>query len=43
MDNLVIRKMSTRWGVCNKNLKKVTLNSELIYKDTKFLDYVIEI
>lgn len=39
--NLVIRKMSTRWGVCNKNLKKVTLNSELIYKDTKYLDYVI--
>lgn len=39
--NLVIRKMSTRWGVCNKKLKKVTLNSELIYKDTKYLDYVI--
>ena len=39
--NLVIRKMSTRWGVCNKSLKKVTLNSELIYKDTKYLDYVI--
>ena len=39
--NLVIRKMSTRWGVCNKKLEKVTLNSELIYKDTKYLDYVI--
>lgn len=39
--SLVIRKMSTRWGVCNKNLKKVTLNSELIYKDPKYLDYVI--
>ena len=39
--SLVIRKMSTRWGVCNKKLKKVTLNSELIYKDTKYLDYVI--
>ncbi len=39
--NLVIRKMKTRWGVCNKNLKKVTLNSELIYKDIKCLDYVI--
>ena len=24
-----------------KKLKKVTLNSELIYKDTKYLDYVI--
>ena len=39
--NLKIRKMKTRWGVCNKNLKKVTLNSELIYKDAKYLDYVI--
>lgn len=38
---LVIRKMSTRWGVNNKNLIKVTLNSELIYKDPKYLDYVI--
>lgn len=38
---LVIRKMTTRWGVCNKNLKKVTLNSDLIYKYPKYLDYVI--
>ena len=39
--NLVIRKMSTRWGVCNSKLQKVTLNSELIYKEPKYLDYVI--
>jgi len=39
--SLVIRKMSTRWGVCNRKLNKVTLNSELIYKDEKYLDYVI--
>ena len=38
---LVIRKMSTRWGVCNTKLLKITLNSELIYKDIKCLDYVI--
>lgn len=38
---LVIRSMTTRWGVCNKKLKKVTLNSELIHKDIKYLDYVI--
>lgn len=38
---LFIRKMKTRWGVCNKNLKKVTLNYNLIYKDPKYLDYVI--
>ena len=39
--SLTIRKMSTRWGVCNKKLKKVTLNSELIYKKPEYLDYVI--
>ena len=38
---LVIRKMTTRWGVNNVTLKKITLNSELIYKDIKYLDYVI--
>ena len=38
---LCIRKMTTRWGVNNTKLKKVTLNSELIYKDPKYLDYVI--
>jgi len=38
---LCIRKMTTRWGVNNSRLKKVTLNSELIYKDPKYLDYVI--
>lgn len=38
---LCIRKMTTRWGVNNTRLKKVTLNSELIYKDSKYLDYVI--
>lgn len=38
---LCIRKMTTRWGVNNSTLKKVTLNSELIYKDPKYLDYVI--
>ena len=39
--SLCIRKMTTRWGVNNKRLKKVTLNSELIYKNPKYLDYVI--
>lgn len=38
---LVIRKMTTRWGVCNKNLEKVTLNYNLIHMDRKYLDYVI--
>ena len=38
---LVIRTMKTRWGVCNKNLEKVTLNYNLIFMDRKYLDYVI--
>ncbi len=38
---LTIRKMTTRWGVNNKRDKKVTLNSELIYHDISWLDYVI--
>lgn len=39
--SLSIRKMKSRWGVCNTRLKKVTLNLELIKKDLKYLDYVI--
>lgn len=39
--SLTIRKMKTRWGVCNKKLKKITLNSNLIYMNPKYLDYVI--
>lgn len=38
---LKIRKMTTRWGVCNTKLKTITLNLELIKRDTKYLDYVI--
>lgn len=39
--DLRIRKMTTRWGVCNTRLKVVTLNLELIKRDIKYLDYVI--
>ena len=38
---LCIRKMKTRWGVCNIKDHKVTLNLELIKKDISCLDYVI--
>lgn len=38
---LKIRKMTSRWGVCNKRDISVTLNLELIRKDIKYLDYVI--
>jgi len=39
--SLMIRKMKTRWGVCNIKDYKVTLNLELIKKDISCLDYVI--
>ena len=38
---LTIRKMKTRWGVCNYKTNRVTLNFNLIKKDIKYLDYVI--
>ncbi|MBQ7136874.1 MAG: DUF45 domain-containing protein [Bacilli bacterium] len=39
--SLTIRKMTSRWGVCNTKLNKITLNLELIKKDIICLDYVI--
>ncbi len=39
--SLKIRKMTSRWGVCNTKLKTVTLNLELMKRDLKYLDYVI--
>ncbi len=38
---LRIRKMKTRWGVCNRKDNIITLNSELIKKDVTLIDYVI--
>ena len=39
--SLRIRKMTSKWGVCNITKKIVTLNLELIKLDIKYLDYVI--
>ena len=39
--SLRIRKMTTRWGVCNRKFIRVTLNSELIKHSLDELDYVI--
>lgn len=39
--SLVVRKMTSRWGVCNIAAKKITLNLELIKKDITLIDYVI--
>ena len=38
---LRIRKMTTRWGVCNIKTHVITLNLELIKRDVSYLDYVI--
>ena len=38
---LTIRKMTTRWGVCNTRSKRVTLNLELSKYNIEALDYVI--
>lgn len=38
---LTIRKMTTRWGVCNTKDIRVTLNLELMKKPIYCLDYVI--
>ena len=39
--DLRIRKMTTRWGVCNTKSKVITLNTELFKYDIKCLDYVV--
>ncbi len=41
LPSLTIRKMTSRWGVCNVRAKKITLNLELIKKDIFYIDYVI--
>ena len=38
---LRIRKMTSRWGVCNIKTHVLTLNLELIKRDICYLDYVI--
>lgn len=39
--SLRLRKMSTRWGVCNTKSKVITLNTELFKYDIECLDYVV--
>lgn len=38
---LKTRFMKTRWGVCNRKDKTITLNTELIKKEIDLIDYVI--
>lgn len=39
--SLRIRRMKTRWGVCNIKTGVITLNLKLIERDEKYLNYVI--
>ena len=39
--SLKIRKMTSRWGVCNTKTHNITLNLELMHYDVDCLDYVI--
>lgn len=36
-----VRKMKTRWGVCNTKKKEITLNTLLIEKEVDLIDYVV--
>lgn len=36
-----VRKMTSRWGVCNFKTNVITLNTELLKKDVSLIDYVI--
>ncbi|MFI3260439.1 MAG: SprT-like domain-containing protein [bacterium] len=39
--SIKVRKMRTRWGVCNIRKKQITLNSELLKYTLPVIDYVI--
>mgnify|MGYP003300122201 FL=1 len=39
--SLKIRRMKTRWGVCNTKKHSITLNLELYRYDLECLDYVV--
>lgn len=39
--SLKLRKMRSRWGVCNRRAKTITLNTLLLEYDTDIIDYVI--
>ncbi len=38
---LKLRKMKSKWGVCNNKSKTITLNTRLIEKDDEIIKYVI--
>ncbi len=40
-DSLSIKKMSTRWGSCNKHRRSISMNELLAKIDVKYLEYVL--
>ncbi len=40
-DSLSIKKMSTRWGSCNKQRRSISMNELLAKIDIKYLEYVL--
>jgi predicted metal-dependent hydrolase len=41
MPDITIRRMTSRWGTCNTQTKRITLNLELGRRDPALLEYVI--
>jgi len=40
-DELVVRKMKTKWGTCNPKLKRISLNLELAKKPQHCIEYIL--
>ena len=41
VSNYFLQKMKTRWGSCNKSLGYIRLNTELVKKPKKLVEYVV--
>jgi len=39
--DITVRRMTSRWGTCNTQTKRITLNLELARRDPALLEYVI--
>jgi hypothetical protein len=39
--DITIRRMTSRWGTCNTQTRRITLNLELAQRDATLLEYVI--
>ena len=41
LNELGIRKMKTKWGTCNREVKRIWLNTELAKKPFHCIEYII--